>query len=342
MGWTVLYIAFGVVALWLLGEVLLQYKARLRWRLLAFVGFLGVVLGVLIPSVVVIALGAVAFAVGQTYVTLSFRRGFAEGWAFRRADTDTDGDDAPVAKRRRGKAERKDPTPEISGPEPAEAGFGPGSSYDGDDVTFGQDKTAFGGERGYGDDDFDRDDVFTPASRAYDPTAAETTSVYEPQPLPDDTGSYGIYSDGSYAGAPGQNQSQGRPQDQYATAAQGADQNYGYDTYAGYHQQQYGYDATGEQQYAAYSDPYIGTQTYGGGSYDAGYGEQQYGQQAYGQDQYGAGGYGETPAGGVWVPQQRNTDDPLGGDLPPEQQYPYQGDGQQPGQGNGYDEQYRF
>ena len=81
MGWTVLYIAFGIVALWLLGEVLLQYKARLRWRLLAFVGFLGVVLGVLIPSVIVIGLGAAAFAVGQTYVTLSFRRGFAAGWA---------------------------------------------------------------------------------------------------------------------------------------------------------------------------------------------------------------------------------------------------------------------
>src|ERR1044072_6381053 len=81
MGWTVLYIAFGVVALWLLGEVLLQYKARLRWRLLAFVGFLGVVVGVLIPSVVVIAIGAIAFAIGQTSVTLSFRRGFEVGWA---------------------------------------------------------------------------------------------------------------------------------------------------------------------------------------------------------------------------------------------------------------------
>lgn len=79
MGWTVLYIAFGVVALWLLGEVLLQYKARLRWRVLAFCGFLGVVLGVLLPSVAVIIAGAVAFAVGQTYVTLSFRRGFSTG-----------------------------------------------------------------------------------------------------------------------------------------------------------------------------------------------------------------------------------------------------------------------
>ncbi|MGW2046781.1 SCO2102 family sporulation regulator [Streptomyces sp. NPDC001858] len=349
MGWTVLYIAFGIVALWLLGEVLLQYKARLRWRLLAFAGFLGVVLGVLIPSVVVIALGAAAFAVGQTYVTLSFRRGFAEGWAFRRTDADGHEDEGAdtagalgfLSKRRRGKAERQDPSLEGSDLQTAEAGFDVAASYRTDDTAFGQNKNA------YGDDDFDRDDVFTPAARGGDPMAAETTSVYEPQPLPDETGTYGIYSDAAYAAATGQAQQQGQPQDQYATAAQGADQNYGYDnTYSGYHQQQYGYDATGEQQYAAYSDPYIGTQTYGGGSYDAGYGQQQYGQQGYGQDQYGTGGYGETPAGGVWVPQQRNTDDPLGGELPPEQQqYPYQGDGQQPGQGqgNGYDEQqYRF
>ncbi|MDX3797940.1 hypothetical protein [Streptomyces sp. AK04-3B] len=342
MGWTVLYIAFGIVALWLLGEVLLQYKARLRWRLLAFVGFLGVVLGVLIPSVVVIALGAAAFAVGQTYVTLSFRRGFAEGWAFRRADAE-DGEGGVVAKRRRGKAERQDPSLEVSGLQAAEAGFDAGAPYDADGVDSVRDGRAIGDRDAY-DDDFDRDDVFTPAARTADPA---TASVYEPQPMPDDTGSYGIYSDAAYAASTGQGQQQGQQgqqQDQYATAAQGADQNYGYDGYSGY-QQQYGYDATGEQQYAAYSDPYIGTQTYGGGSYDPAYGQQQYGQQGYGQDQYGTGGgYGETPAGGVWVPQQRNTDDPLGGDFQAEQQYPYQGDGQQqgPGQGTGYDEQYRF
>ncbi|SCK24648.1 hypothetical protein [Streptomyces sp. WMMB 322] len=81
MGWTVLYIAFGIVALWLLGEVLLQYKARLRWRVLAFTGFLGVVAGALIPSVVVIGVGIAAFATGQTFVTLSYRRGFVAGWA---------------------------------------------------------------------------------------------------------------------------------------------------------------------------------------------------------------------------------------------------------------------
>ncbi|MFD3502142.1 hypothetical protein ACFWWT_10355 [Streptomyces sp. NPDC058676] len=316
MGWTVLYIAFGVVALWLLGEVLLQYKARLRWRLLAFGGFLGVVLGVLIPSVVVIGLGAAAFAVGQTYVTLSFRRGFASGWAVSRPGADS-------SKRRRGKAEHQDPTLEVTDLEAADTGFG-------GDAKYGQDTGAYG-------DDYDRDDVFSPA-RPLDPTAAESTAVYEPQPLPDDTGSYGIYGNSGYAAAADSSYATGdQTQDQYAAAAQ----TYGYEGYAGYDQQQYGYDAAGQQQYAAYSDPYIGTQTYGGGSYDASYGgQQQYDQQGYGQDQYGNTYAGETPAGGVWVPQQRSTDDPYGGELPQEQQYPYQGNGQ--AQGNGYDEQYRF
>ncbi|MFE9770240.1 hypothetical protein ACFYOV_00865 [Streptomyces sp. NPDC005931] len=312
MGWTVLYIAFGIVALWLLGEVLLQYKARLRWRLLAFVGFLGVVVGVLIPSVVVIGLGAAAFAVGQTYVTLSFRRGFAAGWAV----------NAPMlsaAKGRRGDRGRQEPTLEVSGLEASDGDYG---DY-GDEAGRGRDRAAYAA-----DDDHDRDDVFTPA-RSGQPTAAETSAVYEPQPVPDDTGTYGVYGDGYAAPA----------QDQYAAAAQGADQGYAYD-YSGYGQQQ-GYDTTGQQQYAAYSDPYIGTQSYGGGSYDTGYADpQQYGQQGYGQGQYGGTYGGEIPPGGLWVPQQRSTDDPYGGALPPEQPYPYQGNAQQPG--TGYDEQYRF
>ncbi|PTM91579.1 MULTISPECIES: hypothetical protein [unclassified Streptomyces] len=318
MGWTVLYIAFGIVALWLLGEVLLQYKARLRWRLLAFAGFLGVVIGVLIPSVFVIGLGAAAFAVGQTYVTLSFRRGFSAGWAVKRPEA------GEPTKRRRGKADHRDPTLEVSDLEPGDGGYGEQAAYP-------QENPAFSGE-----DDFDRDDVFTPA-RAEQPMAMDSTAVYEPQPLPDDTGSYGVYNDPAYAGAADPSYAGATGQDQYATAAQGADQTYGYD-YSGYDQQQYGYDTTGQQQYAAYSDPYIGTQTYGGG-YDTGYG--QYGQQGYGQDQYATGGYGQTPAGGVWVPQQR-TDETYGGELPPEQPYPYQDNGQGQPQGNGFDEQYRF
>ncbi|AVH59222.1 MULTISPECIES: SCO2102 family sporulation regulator [Streptomyces] len=313
MGWTVLYIAFGIVALWLLGEVLLQYKARLRYRLLAFAGFLGVVLGVLMPSVVVIGLGAAAFAVGQTYVTLSFRRGFAQGWAL-------NGHSAPgkPSKRRRGEPDEQDPMLEVS------------------------DLEATGGASYRQDDEYAEDDVFAPAqsdrfmpSGSAEPAAAESTAVYEPQPLPDDTGSYGVYSDTAYAAATDQS---------YASAAQSQDQQaYAYDGYSGYDQQQYGYD-NGQQQYAAYSDPYIGTQTYTGASYDTTYGgdQQQYmQQQGYGQDQYASGTYGgETPAAGSWVPQQRTTDDPYGGELPPEQPYPYQGNTN--GNGAGYDEQYRY
>jgi hypothetical protein len=167
--------------------------------------------------------------------------------------------------------------------------------------------------------------------------------VYEPQPLPDDTGSYGVYSATAYAAATDQS---------YAAAAQSQDQQaYAYDGYStGYdQQQQYGYDNS-QQQYAAYSDPYIGTQNYSGASYDTTYGggDQQYTQQqqAYGQDQYATNGYAgetQTPAGGVWVPQQRSTDDPYGGELPPEQPYPYQGNGNgNNANGAGYDERYRY
>jgi len=194
MGWTVLYIAFGIVALWLLGEVLLQYKARLRWRLLAFVGFLGVVLGVLIPSVVVIGLGAAAFAVGQTYVTLSFRRGFAEGWAVGNRTREEGGGGS---KRRRGEAPRQEEAPEVPDLESTDAG------------TYRQDDA-------YRDDDHD-DDVFSRPQPAE--TAAEATAVYEPQPLPEETGSYGVYSEAAYAAAADQSYAgAGQPQDQQAYA----------------------------------------------------------------------------------------------------------------------------
>ncbi|MER8043263.1 hypothetical protein [Streptomyces sp. NPDC094032] len=264
MGWTVLYIAFGVVALWLLGEVLLQYKARLRWRLLAFGGFLGVVLGVLLPSVVVIVVGAVAFAVGQTYVTLSFRRGFSTGWAL---------GGSPGASRRRragGKAAKEGPTLEVSdlSYEPAEP---------------------------HAEDSFAADaDAFPAQGEA---RAAEATDVYEPQPMPEDTGQYAVY---------GTSYDQQQP---YADAYAG-----------GYEQQQPGYDygAEGGQQYAAYSDPYIGQQTYT----DVG---QEYGtyQQPY-TDPYAPSYTYDTPPGGVWVPQQQGRAGQDGTQQhPPEQPYGY-------------------
>ncbi|MGW1228591.1 hypothetical protein [Streptomyces sp. NPDC002530] len=308
MGWTVLYIAFGIVALWLLGEVLLQYKARLRWRLLAFTGFAGVVVGVLMPSVFVIALGAIAFAVGQTYVTLSFRRGFSTGWAI--------GGSPGESRRRRGAADRE-PTLQVS----------------------------------------DLEMEYAPEAPAPQEPAPRPAAVYEPEPLPDDTGRYGIYGDPAPAARDRGQHQDPQPQPQYGGydgygdysghPAQGGQDAYaaqdgygGQDAYAPTGSYDYGTD---RQQYAAYSDPYIGTTT---GTPDYGtyqdYGTpQQYDAYGTGQqfaDPYAAEGYApDTPPGGVWVPQQRE-----GEQYPPHQsaqQAPYP-NGYESGYGN--NEPYRY
>jgi hypothetical protein len=322
MGWTVLYIAFGVVALWLLGEVLLQYKARLRYRLLAFVGFLGVVVGVLIPSVVVIGVGAVAFAIGQTYVTLSFRRGFAAGWALRgvpglsrgrdddeyvppaEADAEprlrvSDLEAVPVAQ---SEPPAYQPEPPAYQPEPMPDDTGEYGVYD--DSAYASPSyasTAYGNDQG-----------------GYSPY--ETYGGYGSQ---DAQGQgYGGHSNGQdvYADA-GQ---YGYPSDAYAA--------YNNDPYGGAQGQPYGQQqAYGQQQYAdpyaAYGqDPY-GAGTLGGDHYaaDTAYGSAQ---------QYAPGGDAMQP-GGAWVPQQREGDAPPAPEQPP---YPYQQQGFQ----QGYDEQYRY
>lgn len=300
MGMTVLYIAFGFVALWLLAEVLMQYKARLRWRLLAFTGFLGVVAGVVLPSVPVIGAGAAAFALGQTLVTLSFRKGFEAGWALRRG-----GEPVRQSGRRRSGGPRPEPALQVTGLEYGD----PDGPADGDGAPDGREEHA--------------------SERQFQAAAGE---VYNPQPMPDDTGSYGIQS---FAPAPPFTTAE-QDAHQYAAyydpAGQGGGA--GYDYSGGYQ--------TGEQQqvYAAYSDPYIGT---GGGlgqpqAYDypndPGYGQYSaypaypdYGQQQYAMD---------TPPGGVWVPQQRDVAQPYPADEQPEppQQYPYPQQGEY--------EQYRY
>ncbi|MFP1623902.1 hypothetical protein ACLB9X_01485 [Streptomyces sp. 5K101] len=284
MGWTVLYIAFGIVALWLLGEVLLQYKARLRWRVLAFAGFLGVVVGVLLTSVVVIALGAAAFAVGQTFVTLSFRRGFSTGWAL--------GGSPGVSRRRRSAPvnTEREPTLEVS------------------DLSYESSEPP----------------------TAEPPHAPEAPEVYEPQPLPDETGQYGIYTDDAYAAR----QQEQAPHQSYAPY--GADPTgYGaYDPYGQHQQVGHGgqYDFGSGQDYPAYSDPYAGGQQYAAsyGGYDA-YGAQQPYADPYAQQ------YGETPPGGVWVPEQRDGDQQMP-PMPQEQPSPYGYDA-----GSGHNEQqYRY
>ncbi|MFH8611044.1 hypothetical protein ACH4D5_26575 [Streptomyces sp. NPDC018029] len=316
MGWTVLYIAFGCVALWLLGEVLLQYKARLRWRLLAFVGFLGVVVGVLIPAVWLIGIGAIAFATGQTYVTMSFRQGFSTGWAL--------GGRPGLSKRRKRPARAatavQEPTLQVSDLEVSDGGAADPDLSDPNVSGLAYDQ------------------VPPPPAHGPDIPAG---GIYDPEPLPDDTGQYGVYSDAAYAppSAGDTHQSEGYGYD--AAAYSGFDP-----LHAQQHgQQNYAYDETGQQQYAAYSDPYIGTQTYGARqSYDT-YGDpQQYA--PYGGDTYSGslgGTYEDTPPGGVWVPQQRTTDDQYGGELPPEQPQPPYQDGPPGYDGQGYNEQqYRY
>ncbi|WP_314617721.1 hypothetical protein [Streptomyces stackebrandtii] len=295
MGWTVLYIAFGVVALWLLGEVLLQYKARLRWRLLAFTGFLGVVLGVLLPSVVVIIAGAVAFAVGQTYVTLSFRRGFSTGWAI-------GGNPGASRRRKAGTQGQAGPTLEVT-----EVSYDTADAYD----------AADGHGYGHGHDD----------SAAV--PAAETTAVYEPQPLPDDTGQYGVYDAGRQSeGQQGNGHQEtgyhgtGHQDGGHHDGGQGTGYGTGYepqqpayDPYAPAYEQQPAYDygaPAGQQQYAAYSDPYIGPGTDG----------QQY--TSYYGDPYAPSYTYDTPPGGVWVPQQRDTEQPPQQAPQPQGHYGYE------------------
>ncbi|MDJ1135350.1 hypothetical protein [Streptomyces iconiensis] len=357
MGWTVLYIAFGVVALWLLGEVLFQYKARLRWRLLAFGGFMFVVLGAVLPQILVIGFGIAAFATGQTFVTLSYRQGFSTGWAL--------GGSPGSSRRRRGPAPREaDPSLEVSDlqahpsgmppgmpseptdaygydgyqqPEPATAGATAAPPYGGGDFAGGnhQDGDYYGGGE-YGSE-YGAYGNQAAGNQPYANPAAET-QTYAPQPAgtqayayADDQQQYAAYSD-PYAGYDSgvsydpQGNITGQ-QPAYDTGQQPA-----YDT-----GQQPAYD-TGQQQ-PAYDQGYADYGSYA----DYGYQAPQPSQPS--QEQQAAAGWAapyypdvpETPPGGVWVPQQRDAAPPP---LPPEQPSvppaPYGYDEEYPQYPNGY------
>ncbi|MFE2284953.1 hypothetical protein ACFXDJ_12370 [Streptomyces sp. NPDC059443] len=324
MGMTVLYIAFGFVALWLLAEVLMQYKARLRWRLLAFAGFLGVVAGVALPSVLVIAAGAGAFAVGQTLVTLSFRKGFVAGWALRRGKAP-----APQANRRRRAAGGARPEPALRvtaleyGPE---SGSGFDAEADADAGDSGEfDATMAAAASGARPED---------EQQHTQQHTQDQQQFYAAQPVPEETGSYGIQSFETASFASPFNTPE---QDAHQYAAYYDPQGQGGYDYTT------GYPAPGEPQvYAAYSDPYIGT---GGavapqqpyeypqpGGYTA-YPDYTPDPYAAAQQQYSM----DTPPGGVWVPQQRSTDGAAAQPYPAEEQQP-----QYPYQGTGEYDQYRY
>lgn len=86
VGLAVLYTAFGVVALWLTGELLLQHRAEPHWRALALLGFLVLVAGVATGSLPLIGVGVVAFGAGQFLVTRSVRTTRRTHWSLRSAD----------------------------------------------------------------------------------------------------------------------------------------------------------------------------------------------------------------------------------------------------------------
>ncbi|MFE7318571.1 hypothetical protein ACFU7T_36550 [Streptomyces sp. NPDC057555] len=315
MGWTILYIAFALVGLWLLGEALFQHKAPLKWRLLALGGFLCVVVGVLIPSVIVIGLGAIAFAVGQTYVTLSVRRGYEEGW--------TIGGRPKPNRRRRARSSRAPaagPSLQVSElteeTAPTAAGTGPAPEPAGHDTHGAAHQApypplpepAVPGEMPAATQDF-----------AY--AHADAPTLYAPQPLPDETGTYGVYSSDARPDAP----TAAASYDVFGNAA--ADGNaHGYggshaptpgqdgyaDPYPAYDDGAYqGGHAPysdpyiGAQQYAAHYDPYEEPDPFGRAPYQAGHYDGYGGQQP--AQHYGQGYPPETPPGGVWVPQQRDT-----------------------------------
>ncbi|MFE0764898.1 hypothetical protein [Streptomyces smyrnaeus] len=311
MGWTVLYIAFGVVALWLLGEVLLQYKARLRWRALAFTGFLGVVVGTVLPSILVIGVGIAAFAVGQTFVTLSVRSGFTAGWSLgggpgssrrRRSGAAAPGPDtaslevsdlrthSPGAVPAPGAAPVPDPVddygPQGYGhPEPA-AGYGT-QTDNGADYGYGGYQAA-DGYGGYGS----HESYGGHGGHGYD-SYEEEASVFgrPPAPAPDQTQ---VYAYGAGQG------------EQYAGQ------------YAGYADPPAAGDPSeyrNQPAYQEYADPYGG---YGGyGDEHAYQAPQPPAQQPYYPE------VPETPPGGVWVPQQRDAGAPLPPAEPPPSPYGY-------------------
>ncbi|MFF6956058.1 MULTISPECIES: hypothetical protein [unclassified Streptomyces] len=320
MGYSVLYVAFGIVALWLLGEVLLQYKARLRYRVLAFAGFLGVVVGVSQRNVIIIVLGALAFGAGQSFVTLSYKRGFSTGWAL---------GGRPGSSRRRRKGGVTEPVLEVS---PVEEEYpeefaaarqpGPRDELDADEPDL------FGGGR-----------------------PLDSGQIYQPVPMHEDSGEYPVYdgqstytpdpyTSGGYEGYGAQGYAGwgGEPQPAAASyAGDGSDQSgwggheYGYDP--GAYQEPapapYGYDTPaggGEPYPYPYPQPQPRYETYGG--------QQEQEQQPLGSDPYGYPYQQQPdPQAQPYIPQQQYQ-------SPYEQQQPPQQE-QQPQYADPYDP-YRY
>ena len=323
MGYSVLYIAFGIVALWLLGEVLLQYKARLRWRVLAFAGFLGVVGGVALREVVVIVLGAVAFGAGQSFVTLSYKRGFSTGWAL-------GGQPGSSRRRKGGNPRAAEPVLEVT---PVEA-------------------------EGNREDPFPAAAYDLPAPES-GPQVGQDGQIYQPMPLQDDSGEYPLYdgqstytpdpyTSGGYEGYGAQGYGDWAGEPHPATTAAAYDNGGGYEQQQQQQQQQQPGSGWGEQGYGYEQAPYQEQPAAAAAGYDAygGYPGAAGGDTNGGYGYGGYQGYDSGQGAGDWQSQQpypqqppQQPADPYGSYgydqpyIPPQQhQSPYEQPGQQPQQ----------
>ncbi|MDX3240027.1 hypothetical protein PV392_30925, partial [Streptomyces sp. ME03-5709C] len=159
-------------------------------------------------------------------------------------------------------------------------------------------------------------DVHAAAGPGAAPSAGtDSTQVYQPMPMHEDSGEYPAY-----------NRQPNYAQDPYAGAGyQGYEATTGYGDWSGEQQHQHqqqpaaaAYDAYGQQQTGGWEQQQPGYGDYAGGYQDPYQGQGQGApQQQYGYD---------TPAGGVWVPQQGGEQQPY---VPPQQNsYDQQGQGQ--------------
>ncbi|MER6363178.1 hypothetical protein [Kitasatospora sp. NPDC001527] len=228
IGYLLLYAALAVVALWLVAELLFQNRAPLHWRGLALAGFLAVAGGMVVGSVPVIGGGAAMFALGQTFVTLSVKRGYAAGWSLRAADGSLPG---PLAK-----------VPLL------------GALTGGGAVAAAVVAVKQVGEVGAVEE--------APAAGVPDEeTAVEQTAAFEMQELAAD----GVYAPAYYEQQQTEVLQAVPQQDAYYDPAQ---QQYSYDQQQQWQQQQYGYDQgyggyPQQEQYGTYQqqpDPYGGYQ----------------------------------------------------------------------------------
>ncbi|MER7706151.1 hypothetical protein ABTX81_25065 [Kitasatospora sp. NPDC097605] len=213
IGYLLLYAALAVVALWLVAELLFQNRAPLHWRGLALAGFLAVAGGMAVGSVPVIGVGAAMFAIGQTFVTLSVKRGYAAGWSLRAADGSLPG---PLAK-----------VPLLG----ALTGGGAVAA------AAGAVAVAQVGEVGAVEE--------TPVAAPAEETAVEQTAAFEMQELAAD----GVYAPAYYEQAAPQQDAYTEP---YQPGYDPAQQQYGYDQQQQQQQQQQWQPAFGYDQ-AAYS-----------------------------------------------------------------------------------------